>query len=64
MVIVDIISKDRKDFVSGRHLLDGVTIIHDHGVTIIPDQIHSINICQNKGFLLKLDMLKPFNRVN
>lgn len=55
-ILLDIISEDQKVFIKGRHLLYGVSIIHE--------LIHSLNRANKKGLLLKLDMKKAFDRVN
>lgn len=56
VIVPNIILDEQKDFIQGRQLMDGAILIHE--------LIHSLNTMGDKGFLIKLDMKKLFNRIN
>lgn len=55
-ILPNIITEEQKAFIKNRHLLDGLTTIHE--------LLHSLQRYNRKGLLLKLDMKKAFDRIN
>ena len=54
-LILGIISSEQGDFVPKRETMEGALIAHE--------VLHSINSNQSSNFVIKLDMMKAYNRV-
>lgn len=54
--ILSLISKKQNGFVPGRQILNSAIVVHEN--------IHSLSINKKSSFLLKLDLLKSFDRFN
>ena len=51
-----IISRQQNGFVPGRQIVDSIITVHEN--------IHSLSVSKNVGFLLKLDLSKAYDRVD
>ena len=55
-ILPDLVTKEQSGFVEGRHILDGIILVHE--------VIHSVKVSKKPSMLLKLDISKDYEKLS